>query len=593
MAIVAEGRRQRHYLPPNAIHEEAANVPLPENVPNEALAIDPRNLWCTNYGLTRFSDLFTARQLNTFTTFGALLREVHELVRSHGAEVGYADTIVTYLALAVSRILDRNSSVASWNSHPSMEQLRGVFARQSIPMTWDYAEGNPFSRSSGNISESIEWVANIIHGLPVKGAGTVVQQDAAHVDTENRLVVATDPPYYDNVGYANLSDFFYVWLRRWLIDIHPDLMSTILTPKSEEMVADPARHGGPEKAREFFEHRFRYVFEKIREGTPQGYPISFFYAYKQTKADGNGGRASTGWETLLNSLLIAGWSVTGTWPIRTEFSGRTRGINSNALASSIVLTCRPRADTAEITDRRGLIAALRRELPGTLRRLQQGSIAPVDLPQAAIGPGMAVFSRYARVNEPDGSPMRIRTALTLINQVLDEVLSAQEADFGPGTRWCVEWFKTYGFGPGPFGVADTLSKAKNTTISGLEQAGLLEARRGKVTLRHVQDIDSDHRSLGTERASEWEVCLQLAKRLHDKGDAAAAKLMAAMRDKVNLNAVKELSYLLFSIADREGWADAALLFNGLGTSWPDLEHAVSKRGYGRSTNMQDRVVPDE
>jgi putative DNA methylase len=299
--------------------------------------------------------------------------------------------------------------------------------------------------------------------------------------------------------------------------------------------------------------------------------MTVFYAFKQAESDGADSEfASTGWEKLLEGLLGAAWYVTGTWPMRTERGGRPRSNDSNALASSIVLACRPRSATAEMTDRRGLITALREELPGALRILQQGSVAPVDLPQAAIGPGMAVFSRHARVNEPDGSAMSVRTALALINQVLDEVLAQQEGDFGADTRWCLEWFKSYGFDEGPFGVAETLSKAKNTSVAGLERAGVLKSRGGKVRLLSVGDIPPDYDPARDDRVSEWEIVLHLVKRLQEEGGDAAARLMAAAGAVVDMDAVRELAYLLFSIAERRGWAESARLFNGLGTSWSDL-----------------------
>jgi putative DNA methylase len=338
------------------------------------------------------------------------------------------------------------------------------------------------------------------------------------------------------------------------------------------------RHASKRKAQQFFEDGFEKVFARISEHTPDGFPITVVYGFKQSETDGAGGHASTGWETLLEGMIKTGWAVTGTWPMRTELGNRTRALDSNALASSIVLACRPRPADAEVTDRRGLIAALRDELPGALRKLQQGSVAPVDLPQAAIGPGMAVFSRYGRVNEPDGSAMRVRPALALINQVLDEVLSQQEGDFGADTRWCLEWFKSYGFEPGPFGVAETLSKAKNTAVAGLERAGVLVSRAGKVRLLSIADLTADYDPRRDERVSEWEIVLHLAKRLRELGGEDAARLMAAARTVVDLDAVRELAYLLFSIAEKKGWADAALLFNGLGTSWSDLAEESRKPG---------------
>jgi putative DNA methylase len=352
----------------------------------------------------------------------------------------------------------------------------------------------------------------------------------------------------------------------------------MLTPKSEELVADPVRHGGKKEAQEFFEKGFANVFERICNATPEDYPITVFYAFKQSENDDAGSQVSTGWEKLLEGMLQSGWVVTATWPMRTERAGRAIGIGTNALASSIVLACRPRQENATFSDRRGLIAALREELPGALRKLEQGNVAPVDLRQAAIGPGMAVFSRYARVNEPDGSPMRVRAALSLINQVLDEKLSQLEGNVSADTRFCVEWFKQFGFEPGPFGTAQVLSRGIDTTVDGLERAGVLKSRAGKVKLLAVQEIPENYVPAGDDRASEWEICLHLAKRLQEQGADAAAQLMAAARAAgvVDLDDVQELAYLLYSIAEKKDWAETALLFNNLGTLWTDLEDASRK-----------------
>jgi len=379
------------------------------------------------------------------------------------------------------------------------------------------------------------------------------------------------------VGYSDLSDFFYIWLRRSVGDIYPELLGTVLTPKSDELVANPFRHVN---ANNFFEDGYTKVFSRICEDSPRHFPITVFYAFKQTETDDDGGHASTGWETLLEGMLTAGWTVTGTWPVRSERGSRVRAIGSNALASSIVLVCRPRPADAGFTDRRGLITALRGEFPEALRKLEQGKVAPVDLRQAAIGPGMAVFSRYARVNEPDGSAMRVRAALSLINQVLDEKLSQLEGNVSADTRFCVEWFKQFGFDSGPFGTAETLSKGIDTSIPGLDRAGVLRSVAGKVKLLSVRDIPDFCDPAADDRTSEWEICLHLAKALQDRGADGAARLMAAGRDVpgIDLDDVKELAYLLYSIAEKKGWAETALLFNNLGTSWTDLEDASRKAG---------------
>jgi putative DNA methylase len=571
MAIAAEGPRQRYYLSPNDKHVDAAEVTAPVDAPDEELANDPRNLWCANYGLARFRDLFTNRQLIALTTFASMVHEAASRVWVDSQAEVYAKAVATYLAFAVDRLADYSSTISTWMPDAKNEGVAHTFVRQALPIAWDFAEVNPFSESSGNIVNHADGIARVVNGLPATRAGVSRQADAQNCSFKH--LVATDPPYYDNISYASLADFFYVWLRRSLANAYPDLMATMLTPKTDELIADPYRHDGKDHASQFFQEGFERVFARIREHTPDNFPITVIYGFKQSETDDVGGQASTGWETLLEGIMASGWAVTATWPMRTERSGRTRSLNSNALASSVVLACRPRSSDAEVTDRRGLIAALREELPNALRRLEHGGVAPVDMPQAAIGPGMAVFSRYARVNEPDGSPMKVRPALALINQVLDEVLSQQEGDFGSDTRWCLEWFKTYGFEAGQFGVAEILSKAKNTSIAGLHRAGVLSSRAGKVRLLSAAELPAAYDPSTDDRVSEWEVLLHLAKRLSEQGSDAAAQLLAAAKSVVDPDAVRELAYLLFSIAEKRGWADVALLFNGLGTSWPDLAEA--------------------
>jgi putative DNA methylase len=574
MTIACEGNRQRYYLPPNEEHERAVDIPRPEEVPEAEIPHSPRYATAPNYGMTRWCDLFTNRQLTVLVTMSDLIREARAKVLTDGADEIYANNLITYLAFALSKIVDNSSSLCVWMYMPSKEGTAHTFARAAIPMVWDYAEGNPFRSGPCDFGESCAWISRALDDLPRADnyAGKAGQANAATLDYQQRLV-ATDPPYYDNVPYSDISDFFYIWLRRSVHDIYPDLLSTVLTPKADELVADPIRHEDPEQ---FFEAGYSKVFMRICQSTCRGFPITIFYAFKQAETNGDGDHASTGWETLLEGMLAAGWTVTATWPVRTERGGRTRDIGSNALGSSIVLACRPRPADAGNTDRRGLIAALRAELPAALRKLEQYKIAPVDLRQAAIGPGMAAFSRYARVNEPSGEPMRVRAALSLINQVFDENVSHLEGDVRADTRWCVDWFKTYGFDPGPFGEADKMSRGADTDTDALRRAGVLTSRLGKVALLRADELPMDYEPARDDRVSEWKICLHLAKRLREAGTDAAAQLMADARDKVELDDVKELAYLLYSIADRKGWSETALLFNGLGTSWPDLEDASRK-----------------
>jgi putative DNA methylase len=571
MAIAVERGRQRSYVAPNEEHEAAANTPRPDDLPDAELPDQALGFRIQGYGMRMWTDLFTSRQLSLLGTLTELVREVHKRAAADSGEQPYADAVATYLGLCVSKAAIFHCTQARWR--PDSDKSAPGFGRQAIPMVWDFAEVSPFANAGGDWTGIVDGCASALEGLPTSQSGLVTQADAMSLSTTG--VISTDPPYYDNASYGDLSDFFYIWLRLSLREVYGDLMATVLTPKAQELVADPFRRGGKEQAERFFENGFTEVFKRFCDHSDAHYPMTVFYAFKQAETDDDG-RASTGWQTLLDGMLSAGWCVTATWPIQTEGSGRLRNINSNALASSIVLACRRRPADATVTDRRGLIAALRQELPVALRTLQQGAVAPVDLPQSAIGPGMAVFSRYARVNEPDGAAMRVRPALALINQVLDEVLSQQEGDFGADTRWCLEWFKSYGFEPGPFGVAETLSKAKNTSIAGLERAGVLTSRAGKVRLLSVRDLRADYDPDRDDRVSEWEIVLHLAKRLSEEGGDAAARLVAAARPVVDMDAVRELAYLLFSIAEKRGWADIALLFNGLGTSWSDLAEASRK-----------------
>ncbi|WP_349876175.1 DUF1156 domain-containing protein [Micromonospora sp. HUAS YX12] len=589
MAIAAEGNRRRFYLPSNDEHVAAADVPVPVDVPDTELPEQALGFRVQAYGMTRHAELFTNRQLMALATFSDLVQEARERVvadavamrmpvgeslESGGSAAhAYADSIAIYLAAALSRALDYHNALCTWRSDPKNEGVGHLFARQAIAMVWDYCEGNPFSSSSGNMGDASTWVANAVArlGQGSKG-GRVDQQDAGRIDPRGALV-STDPPYYDNIGYSGLSDFFYVWLRRSLRNVTPKLVDTMLTPKADELVADAFRHGDADRAERFFQDGFERVFARVRAGTPEGYPITVFYAFKQSESDDHG-EASTGWETLLEGMIRTGWSVTGTWPIRTELGNRTRNIDSNALASSIVLACRPRAATAVTTDRRGLITALRGQLPEALRKLQQGSIAPVDLAQAAIGPGMGIFSSYAHVAEPDGSQMRVRTALTLINQVLAEVLTEQEGDLDADSRFALKWFEQHGWTEGLYGSAETLAKAMNTSVAGMERAGVLRARAGKVKLITPEDLSDSYDPAGDERVTVWEIVAHLVRRLESRGVDAAAQFMVEAQAYVDMDAVKELGYLLYSICDKQGWAPQALRFNNLVTSWSDVDRAA-------------------
>jgi len=437
-------------------------------------------------------------------------------------------------------------------------------------MAWDYAETNPL-HGVVTIDGAAGWAAAAIEGVRPSGRGSVAQLDAtAAIDGLASAAFSTDPPYYDNIGYADLSDFFYVWLRRSLKGVYPDLFATLLTPKQQELVATPYRFGGGRaEAQTFFEHGLGSAFERMRSKSNPEFPVSIYYAFKQAESEGlDGGQtASTGWETMLAGLLRAGFGITGTWPMRTEQQQRSVAAGSNALASSVVLVCRPRPEDASLATRREFQVTLRAELPDTLRHLQRGNIAPVDLAQASIGPGMAVFSRYSKVMEADGSAMSVRTALGLINQALDEILAEQEGEFDSDTRWAIAWFEQFGMKAGEFGVAEVLSKAKDTSVAGLVEAGVLESKAGKVRLLGRNELPVDWDPVTDKRPTVWEMTQHLIRRLGE-GEAAAAALARKLGG--NAEVARDLAYRLYLVCERKKWADEALAYNGLVVAWPRI-----------------------
>lgn len=575
IAIVAEGNRTRVYVDAYSQDETTAASAAPWWTPTGAVADNPGHTNVYRYGMTTWGDLFSLRQLVALDLFTEMVGEVRERVLADGGEEAYADAVATYLGLAVSRTTDFSSTLATWSSNAQNELVRGTFGRQALPMTWDFAEANLFGSSSGSFEILLAAVAKALERLPASASADVRQLDAtATVRPSHDALVCTDPPYYDNIGYADLSDYFYVWLRRALKDVHPDLFSTLLTPKREELVATPYRHGGRREAERFFEQGLFGTFERMREAQHPDYPLTLFYAFKQAEAEGNGAVVSTGWDTMLSALLDAGFAITGTWPVRTERSGRSIAIGTAALASSIVLVCRPRAIDAPLATRRELVGALRAELPEALRTLQQGNIAPVDLAQAAIGPGMAVFSRYAKVVEADGSAMTVRTALGLINQALDEILAEQEGDFDGDTRFAVTWFEQRGMEDGPYGEGDVLARAKNTSVTGMVEAGVLAQRAGKVRLLSRAELPDEWDPVEDGRFTTWEATQHLTLRLETRGEAAAAALLARLGGDFGERA-KELAYRLFAICDRKGWAAEAIGYNALVVAWPEIARQVA------------------
>jgi putative DNA methylase len=590
MATVAEGDRGRIYLSPTPEMEGVARKAAPIWKPDTEIAPDPRALWTPPYGLATYGDLFTPRQMVALTTFSNLVEEVRDRVKSDDLDNGmtgqgdslgpggvgtiaYAEAVMVYLGLASSRAADAWSTVVSWRN--GVEATRGTFARQGIPMVWDYAEANPFSDSCGNwVGACLEWISKAIAAFPGVIESTAIQSDAATQAISAGKVVSTDPPYYDNIGYADLSDFFYVWLRYTLKEVFPDLFVTLAVPKAEELVASPYRHGGKEKAESFFLVGMTQAMHRLAEQAHPAFPVTIYYAFKQSENESDG-TASTGWQTFLEAVIHAGFAITGTWPVRTEREGKiTQG--TNILASSIVLVCRPRPADAMTVTRREFVTALKAELPGALKMLQRGNIAPVDLAQAAIGPGMGVYTHYAKVLDASGESVSVRDSLTLINQVLDEALAEQEGDFDAETRWAVAWFEQSGFETGEYGVAETLSKAKNTSVGGMADAGILSSRSGKVRLLRPDELPANWDPTTDSRLTAWEVVHQLVRALEAGGETAAAQLVAKLGSKAEV--ARELAYRLYTICERKKRAPQALSYNALVQSWPEIIRLAQEGG---------------
>ena len=551
MAIVAEGERGRHYLPPTIEMEAVAQQAQPTWRPETPLPNDPRNFWTLSYGLAKFGDLFTPRQLVALTTFSDLVQEARENVMRDAAAAGmpedgkplseggtgataYADAIAMYLSFVISKVADRGSNLTRWM--PLRDSMYNTFARQALPMTWDFVEVNAIGQQTGGFAESLRWTTESLEGIAGISSGSVFQANVLDPMKMEKRIFSTDPPYYDNIGYADLSDFFYVWLRRTLKPIFPALFATLAVPKAEELVASPYRHGGKTNAEAFFLEGMTKAIHRLAVETHPAFPITIYYAFKQSETGGEEGTSSTGWETFLGAVIRAGLRVTGTWPIRTELSNRMIGMDTNALASSIVLVCRPSIANTEIATRREFLAALKADLPDALKHLQRGNIAPVDLAQAAIGPGMAVYTRYSNVLDASGKPLTVRDALALINQTLDEVLAEQEGDFDADSRWALAWFEHCGFAPGEYGVAEMLSKAKNTSIAGMVEAAILASKGGKVRLLRPDELSANWDPDRDPRLTTWEIVHQLIRVLESEGESAAGRLVSKLGSKAEIRA---------------------------------------------------------
>lgn len=576
ICTVAQGRNGkrtfRHYLTPSQFQEhiEVPQVPLPSGpLPDQALGFRVQA-----YGFKEYSELFTHRQTVALTTFGELVGKVRENIIEQSTQ-NYADAVTTMLALVVSRCSDYWSSFCSW--HNTGEKMRNVFARQAIPMIWNYAEAMPFSNSSGGFHGQLAWVLKAVQMTPANNTSTAEMKSALSEDLSGKFL-STDPPYYDYIGYSDLSDFFYVWLRRMLRDIYPDIFNRTLVPKSEELVANPYRHGGKDGAQHYFEEGFIEFFTKARAETRTDYPATVYYAFKQQDVRTDDKSSATGWETILEGIIQSGWQITATWPMRSEMMSRSVASGTNALASSIALVLRPRAENAPTTTRRNFLRALKSLLPQALRDLQRGTVSPADLPQSAIGPGIGLFSKYSGVLEADGHKMSVRSALQVINEILDEVLSEQEGEYDADTRFALAWFRSYGFGTEAYGSADSLARARNTSVDHLQRAGILHSGQGKVTLHSPEKLHQMDEETGApydpaadNSVSAWETVIHLAKELeYGDGVASAARLLARVPETIDRDLCKQLAFLLFQISEQRKEPATALLFNQLGTAWNDI-----------------------
>ncbi|MEJ6549017.1 DUF1156 domain-containing protein [Corynebacterium sp. USCH3] len=530
------------------------------------------------YGFKNYTDLFTRRQIVALDTFSSLVKEVHETI-SVKSSPDTADAVSTMLALTVSRCADRWSSFCSWDR--SRDSMRNTFALQALPMIWDFAEAFPFSKASGGFLSQLNWVTKSVQSSPAIRKSTSQLRSALNTDLSGQAL-STDPPYYDYIGYSDLSDFFYIWLRRILRDVHPEIFNRSLVPKTEELVANPYRHGGKEGAQQYFERGFIEFFTKARSELRIDYPATVYYAFKQHDVKTENNSSSTGWETILEGIIRSGWQITATWPMRSEMANRSVASGTNALASSIALVLRPRPEDAPTTTRRDFLRELKTKLPGALRDLQRGTVAPVDLPQSAIGPGIGLFSKYSGVLENDGKKMTVRSALRVINEILDEVLSEQEGDYDADTRFALAWFRSYGFGTEAYGHADSLARARNTSVDHLHRAGILHSGQGNVRLHSPEGLHNDETSRGVSynpaednETSAWETVVHLAKALeYEDGVESAGRLLALVPDSIDRDLCKQLAFLLFQVSEQRGEAKNALLFNQLGTAWNDIEQAA-------------------
>lgn len=590
LAVVLEGDRQRIYVSPMNEHEKFKNIEKPSGYPDAELAYAPQYMMPELYGLNHFSMLFTNRQLTMLVTLQDLLNDVEKQIfqdaenylskdalglqsNGRGAKA-YSEAIAVYLAFLIDKMTDYHSSLCGWNV-PG-EKLRNTFSRQALSMAWDFAEGNPFSTSSGSFNNMLEWVEQAAGNLPCTSEGIVIQQNASQDNNLRNIMVSSDPPYYDNIAYADIADFFYIWMRRALRLIYPSLVGTMSTPKKEELIASPTRmrtgDGGvtkenKEQAKEFFEHGMAEVCKLLNVYTREDLPVTIYYAFKQSDTTDDQGKSSSGWETMLAAIINAGFAITGTWPVRTELANRMRGIGSNALASSIVLVCRKRSTTIGDCSRKDFLRQLRRELASAIAKLQSANIAPVDMMQSAIGPGISVFSRYDHVLEADGTEMSVRTALQIINQELDTFFGGQSEGLDAETRFSIALYTQKGFGEMTFGEADVLSRAMNTSVARVAETGCIVSGKGIVRLTRRTELPPARH--GWKNEPDWMRLQRLAHAMEHDGIRGCAELL--LDAPSSEEELKHLAYRMYQIADDRSESSEAAVYNNLVISWEDIE----------------------
>ena len=585
MAVVAEGDRGRIYLSPSDEQINIAKVPEPADYPAGELAYYPGHLNTRIYGLTEFHQLFTNRQLTALTTFCECLPEVAHQVERDALAAGcaadgkslaeggsgakaYGEAIKVYLSFVIDKMADLGNALDRWE--PVAQCPRQLFARQAIPMVWDFAESNPFSNSSGswdilmhNLHECLE---NGLFDFGRDIEGKVCQSNAENDCGLRHIMVSTDPPYYDNIGYADLSDFFYIWLRKNLKDVYPKDFSTMLVPKAEELVATPYRFDGSKKeAKDFFEDGMFQACKQLVKYTDPEIPVTIYYAFKQKETDGKNRTSSTGWETMLSAIIRAGFSITGTWPMRTEMGSRAGARNANSLASSIVLVCRKRPADAPVCTKREFMMQLKKELKTALAGLKSANIAPVDLAQSAIGPGIGVFSRYGKVLEANGSPVTVRTALYLINDEIDAYFHEQDTGLDRESRFCVDLYTQSAFNEIQYGEADVLARAKNTSVDIMVQEGILQSGKNRVRLLTREELPKYR----PQSQPLWLSAQQMTRAMETDGVEGAAEIVAGMVG-AEPEGARDLVYRLFTIADKKNCAREALAYNNLIVAWQDI-----------------------